>query len=105
MKKETKKARLNQRRYAEIVKMLKSVISNPKATIDRRMRAGDTLLSLYERHDRANDRRERAAADAEPETPEVATETQAEPELSAEEAAQRFLASVRAKYGDQSNAE
>jgi hypothetical protein len=58
-------ARLNRRRYSEIVRLLKEVINNEKAGLARRMKAAETLLGVYDRHDRATERKEarRNAAD------------------------------------------
>lgn len=52
-------ARLNRRRYREVVGMLKEVIADPKATRKERLRAGETLLAIYERHDRSEDSKAR----------------------------------------------
>jgi hypothetical protein len=51
-------ARLNRRRYSEIVRLLKEVINNEKAGLARRMKAAETLLGVYDRHDRAIERKE-----------------------------------------------
>jgi hypothetical protein len=39
--------------------MLKEVIADPKATRKERLRAGETLLAIYERHDRSEDAKAR----------------------------------------------
>ena len=46
-------ARLNQRRYAEVVALLKSVIVNENTKLEQRLRATETLLGIYDRHDRS----------------------------------------------------
>jgi hypothetical protein len=53
-------ARLNRRRYLEITRLLKEVVGNEKAGLARRMKAAEMLLSVYDRHDKALDRKERS---------------------------------------------
>lgn len=88
-------ARLNRRRYREIVATLKEVIADKKAPQQRRLRATETLLSVYERHDRNEERKaaQRRAAD----TTDVPTSTNAPVEIqeTAEAAADRFLKSMQ----------
>jgi hypothetical protein len=93
-------ARLNRRRYREVVAMLKEVVSNPKATTKQRLQAGQTLLEVYARHDRTEAvkqvRRRAAEATSDPgalEQPETVTQ----PTETAEEAAQRFLETIRTR--------
>jgi len=45
-------ARLNRRRYSEVVRLLKEVIGNPKAGLARRMRAAQMVIDIYDRHDK-----------------------------------------------------
>jgi len=45
-------ARLNRRRYSEVVRLLKEVIGNPKAGLARRMRAAQMVVDIYDRHDK-----------------------------------------------------
>lgn len=90
-------ARLNRRRYREIVSALKEIISDKKTPQQRRLRATETLLGVYDRHDRQEERKaaERRAA----ETSNVPTpiQTVEETQETAEEAAARFLASMSKK--------
>lgn len=89
-------ARLNRRRYREAVAALKEIISSPKTPAQRRLRAVETLLGIYDRHDRteaAKEARKRPTdTQNSPENPELA-EAPAVPET-AEEAARKFLASL-----------
>lgn len=85
--------------------MLKGVISNDKTSLDRRLRAVDTLLSVYDRADKAAERRAREAAQADaPDAgvPVSAEQTQdAAPQLTAEQQAEQFLEKMRRKvYAD-----
>lgn len=99
MLKTTRAARLNRRRYLEIVKLLKEVIANEKAGLARRMKAADTLIAVYERHDRAQERKQaQRATGAATDPSEPQTET--EPVETAEQAATRFLAQMAAKKGN-----
>jgi len=87
-------ARLNRKRYREIVSLLKSVIADPKATRRERLRAADTLLGVYDRHDRTEaDKARRKAAGSAGESQQPAAP--AEAPQSAEDAARAFLASIR----------
>jgi hypothetical protein len=45
-------ARLNRRRYREIVAALKELIADQKAPQQRRLHAIETLMEVYARHDR-----------------------------------------------------
>jgi hypothetical protein len=95
-----KKQRLNRRRYSEVVKLLKSVIADEKQPIERRMRAADRLLDVYDRADKIIERRAREAARAEAVEPagSVAVEqTQDAPELTAEQQAEAFLEKMRSR--------
>jgi len=90
-------ARLNRRRYREIVATLKEVISDPKATRMQRLRATETLLGVYDRHDRQEERKavqRRATAPQETPTP---ADTPEETQETAEKAAARFLESMKQK--------
>jgi hypothetical protein len=90
-------ARLNRRRFKEAVSALKEIISNPKTPAQRRLRAVETLLSIYDRHDRteaAKDARRRSAGTpSEPATPDSQEQPSPAPE-SAQDAARKFLASL-----------
>ena len=48
-----KVTRLNRRRYRECVSALKSIISDPKQSTERRLRSIEVLLSIFDRHDRS----------------------------------------------------
>ena len=56
--------RLSRRRYAEVTRYLKSLIEDEKQPHRMRMRAVDSLMTVYAAHDRAAERAEakRAAA-------------------------------------------
>jgi Mn-containing catalase len=58
-------ARLNRRRYREAVAALKELISNPKTPPQRKLRAIETLLGIYDRHDRTEAARESRKRSAE----------------------------------------
>jgi hypothetical protein len=75
----TRAARLNPRRYAEIVRLLKDTIKNEKAGLARRMRAAELLLGLYERHDRAQERKQVKNAPAGDATPEPGKQDETAP--------------------------
>lgn len=89
-------ARLNRRRYREIVATLKEVISDPKATRMQRLRATETLLGVYDRHDRHEERKaaqrrtEAAETRRRDEVPEEAQEPTGE-------SVDAFLARIRAE--------
>lgn len=96
-------ARLNRRRYREIVAALKEVIADPKATRMQRLRAVDTLIGVYDRHDRTEaqkEQRRRAAEATEAAQGAGQPDTSSEPPAStetAEEAAARFLQGILRK--------
>lgn len=50
--------RLNRRRYRESVNVLKEIIADKKAPALRKLRAIDTLLGIYDRHDRTEQQKE-----------------------------------------------
>ena len=89
-------ARLNRRRYREIVATLKEVIEDKKAPQQRRLRAVETLMEVYARHDRteaAREARKRSTEGAqEPEQP-------GEPEPVSHEAALREAQAFLARIG------
>jgi hypothetical protein len=103
-------ARLNRRRYREVVATLKELIADKKAPAARRLRAVETLMEVYRRHD---------ATEAAKETRRRATETGSTPltstapdatapagtGLSAEEEARQFLEGLRAKRENSVNVE
>lgn len=93
-------ARLNRRRYRECVNALKEVVGNPKTPPQRKLRAIETLLGIYDRHDRTEQQKEQrrrstqqsiheAAEEQEPQQPVPQTIEDAEAE------ARRFLQRVR----------
>jgi len=49
--------RLNRRRYRESVNALKEIIADPKTTQARKLQAINTLLGIYDRHDRSEAQR------------------------------------------------
>jgi hypothetical protein len=53
--------RLNRRRYVEVVRLLKETITNRSVALKVRLNAADTLLSIYDRHDRQLERKGRTA--------------------------------------------
>jgi hypothetical protein len=76
--------RLNRRRYRESVAALKEIIGDKKTPALRKLRAIDTLLGIYDRHDRTEASKEarRKAGDAPDgdDQPEASPETQETPE-------------------------
>jgi hypothetical protein len=94
-------ARLNRRRYLEISRMLKSAIADTKIGWARRLRAGQMLLDVYERHDRAVERREAASRFLPTQTVAPSPPAKAEDaHLDAEAAALLYLKSIKAGGGD-----
>ena len=93
-------ARLNRRRYREVISLLKEVIADKKAPQQRRLRAAETLMDVYARHDRteaAKEARRKAIGPSQAvEQPDTVPESQDESAI-AELAAQRFLDSIRQK--------
>ena len=91
-------ARLNRRRYREAVSALKEIIANQKTPAQRRLRAVETLLSIYDRHDRSEERKEsRKRSEAQTEAgAEAEAATTMKPET-AEGAAARFIDEMRQK--------
>ncbi|MBS1799552.1 MAG: hypothetical protein JSS95_06965 [Acidobacteria bacterium] len=89
-------ARLNRRRYREIVSALKEIISDKKTPQQRRLRATETLLGVYDRHDRQEERKAQRRATETTDAP-TPTNTPSEAHETAEEAAARFLASMKQK--------
>ncbi len=75
--------RINRRRYRESVTALKEIIADKDAPAARRLHAIDTLLGIYDRHDRTEARKESRAEAAQslPDAPQVpeAQETQPDP--------------------------
>jgi hypothetical protein len=90
-------ARLNRRRYREIVTTLKEVIADKKAPQQRRLRAVETLMEVYARHDRTEATKEarRKAAD----TPDGDGQPEASPEApeTPEQVTERILERYRTK--------
>jgi len=89
-------ARLNRRRYREIVSTLKELIDDKKAPAARRLRAIETLLEVYRRHDVNEERKEarKHPLDAPREASELSGTTTTEQAVtteSARERARRFL--------------
>jgi hypothetical protein len=88
-------ARLNRRRYREIVATLKEVIADKKAPQQRRLRAVETLMEVYARHDRNEAVKEaRRKALGTPQDGGQPTATP-EPQKSEEESVDAFLARIR----------
>ena len=96
-------ARLNRRRYREVVTMLKQVISDPKATTKQRLQAADTLLEVYRRHDQTEQRKEARKRPAETPSESESTEPQEQQQNvpqtreDAERAAREFLDRIKQK--------
>jgi hypothetical protein len=93
--------RLNRRRYRESVNALKEIISDKRTPPLRKLRAIDTLLSIYDRHDRneaAKEARRRAQdtpqGNGQPTTPAEAPESE-------EESVDAFLARIRGSKEDE----
>jgi hypothetical protein len=95
--------RLNRRRYRESVAALKEIIADKKTPPARRLHAIETLLGIFDRHDRTELQKEarKRASDA----PQDAGQTIAPPEApeSAEERAERFLQRFRAQRESTTN--
>lgn len=91
--------RLNRRRYRESVAALKDIIRDPKTPPLRKLRAIDTLLSIYDRHDRLEARRRAADAPVEPGQPEGSPE----PPERIQETSEEFLARITAKRTEEDN--
>lgn len=94
-------ARLNRRRYREIVATLKEVIADRKAPQQRRLRAIEMLLAVYGKHDKQEERRLSRKQPTEPETQEPSAEITE----TAEEAADRLIASVGQSDKDRDDTE
>lgn len=98
-------ARLNRRRYREAVAALKEIIADKKTPPQRKLRAVETLLGIYDRHDRSeNEKARRRAAEATREPGQA--ETPAPAPLTREDAlreAQQFLARVNEKESNGTN--
>jgi len=64
--------RLNRKRYRECVIALKAIVSDAKAPQQRRLRAVELLLGIYDKSDRSHQRREalQRAVEA-PEAPSI----------------------------------
>jgi hypothetical protein len=90
----TVRARLNRRRYREVVATLKEIISDKKAPQQRRLRAVEMLLEVYSKHDRMEERRaaQKRASDA-PETPGQ-PDASTDAEETGDESVDAFLARV-----------
>ena len=58
-------ARLSRRKYAVATKALNQIIGRENIPVDKRLRAIELLFNLHERHDRMQERVERAKARAE----------------------------------------
>lgn len=87
------------KRKAEVARFLRAILENPKTTTLQRLRAVERLDDLYRRHDEEQQRaaeRSARSAEAAP-TATQDTTTVPEPAESAEEAAERFLDSLRQK--------
>lgn len=92
-------ARLNRRRYREAVAALKEIIADKKTPPQRKLRAVETLLGIYDRHDRSETEKARRRAVEAAREPGQA-ETPAPAPVSREAAlreAQEFLARMNGK--------
>lgn len=98
---------LSRRKYARLVRFLTTVLDDPKETNKTKLAAAERLDGIYARHearqDAALDRAERAAeraaaAQVQPDAPET-TPTLVSKSESAEEAAERFLQTLRTNEG------
>jgi hypothetical protein len=94
-------ARLNRRRYREVVATLKELIADKKAPAARRLRAVETLMEVYRRHDAteaAKEAKRRAETGSTPLTSTAPDSTApVDTGLSAEEEARQFLEGLRSK--------
>lgn len=89
--------RLNRRRYRESVAALKEIIGDKKTPALRKLRAIDTLLSIYDRHDRTEARKKATDAPQGDGQPEASPE----PQESLEDRIDGFLASIGRKTDEQ----
>lgn len=92
------KPRLNRKRFQAAVKFLQDQIANGPNTekgIERRMRAVALLLDIYDRADKAAERRAKKEAGAANQT----EPTQAPEPVAAEETTDERLARLKALYG------
>jgi len=91
------RGRLNRRRFKEVVACLKQVIADEKAPQQRRLHAVELLLSVFDRHDKNEQRKDaqRRTTDA-PDTPGQAQASPDTPDGQEEprETVEAFLARV-----------
>jgi hypothetical protein len=91
------KPRLNRKRYKEAVSFLKQVIADEGQKLDRRMNSVRLLLEIYDRSDRTAERRERRAESDSQGATTAPDQSLPQSTETAEEAAEKFLQSIRAK--------
>jgi hypothetical protein len=96
-------ARLSRKRYTEITRYLKTVISDEIRSDRLRMTAVESLLEVYARHDRTEAQKEARKWGAE--AVQGSEQPTAPPEApeSAEERAERFLERIRAQRESKTN--
>jgi hypothetical protein len=94
-------ARLNRRRYREVVTALKEVLTGTKPNARQKLQAATVLLEVYRRHDETERRKEvlkqRAGGPGEPVEPEASERLPAQPQTreEAERAAREFLDRIK----------
>lgn len=95
-------ARLNRRRYRECVNALKQIISSPRTPPQRKLRAVETLLGIYDRHDQSELRRLRRQTAEAQQSGTISDTEQPEPVIPGsgiatdpEESAREFLDRLR----------
>lgn len=93
--------RLNRRRYRESVVALKEIIGDKKTPPQRKIRAIEMLLSIYDRHDRNEERKaaQKRAVGASQDAgqPEGSPEAQER----AQESVEEFLARIAARHTEE----
>ena len=95
--------RLNRRRYKESVTALKEIIADKKTPPARRLHAIETLLGIFDRHDRTEAQKEarRRAAEAPQSAAQPAGSLQAAD--AQEESTEEFLERLRKRTEEKNN--
>ncbi len=97
-------ARLNRRRYREVVATLKELVSDPKATRSQRLRAVETLLSVFDRADKSEAVRQARRSPVEAPHEAGQPEASPEPPKAPGAAVDDFLARITARAASEEQA-
>jgi hypothetical protein len=89
-------ARLNRRRYKEATAALKELIADKKQPPQRRLVAIQTLLGIYDRHDRTERQKSYRKDDGETSVNDTQTDSVNNTPPTTEEIVEKFLANLRA---------